>query len=546
MARIGLLQAVDLLVGAVVIGAGLASMRFGRSARLMLLVGATWLVGSLLSAAVFLHRGPLVHLHLTYPTGHSRRRYVTVVVVTAYALGVAEALMPTPALTLALALLVAAAAIDVFVRTTGPARKAGRPALAAALGFSTVLVTSALNQMLAWDIDQPVLLAYDAVVAGAVVVLAADLRWGRWTESTLSDLVADLGATSDTSGLSGRLQRALGDPSLTVGYWIPQRAAYVDDHSEEIDPPPQDDDRTATYIDDAGRRVAVLVHDRALLEDPQLVCGVATAARLAMTNARMLADVRSRVDELTQSRRRIVAAVDDERERIADELGGGAQRRLGRVADLLDHVATPGLSGNQNLTRVRAEVMRAQEDLTRFVQGVRPAALVEGGLDAAVRDMAGHFPFPVDVQVDVGRLPDALEGALLFFCSEAVTNVAKHARASRCRVLITTEPELIIARVDDDGIGGADAAGSGLIGLTDRIETTGGRLVVTSPTDGGTILEARVPRSDHAAKHTDSGHLTREPKRQPKGAEGLSLEQPAHLETVAKRGSQGLGPHVDG
>ncbi|KRB43029.1 hypothetical protein ASD90_21845 [Terrabacter sp. Root181] len=120
------LQVVDLLVGVVVISAGLASMRSGRVARLMLLVGATWLVGSVFSAAVFLHRGPLVQLHLTYPTGHARRRYVTVVIGAAYVLGVVEAFVPAAALTLALALLVAAAAIDVFVRTTGPARKAGR------------------------------------------------------------------------------------------------------------------------------------------------------------------------------------------------------------------------------------------------------------------------------------------------------------------------------------------------------------------------------------------------------------------------------------
>ena len=501
MAGTGLLQLADLLVGVVVIGAGLASVRFGRIARLMLLVGATWLVGSFLPAAVFLHRGPLVHVHLTYPTGHSRRHYVKVVVVAAYVLGVVEAFVPTAALTLPLALLVAAAAIDLFVRTTGPARKAGRPALWAALGFSAVLVTSALNQLLAWNIDLPVLLAYDAVVSGAAVVLAADLRWGRWTESTLSDLVADLGRSSDTSGLTGRLQRALGDPDLTVGYWIPERAAYADDHGEPTELPATDGDRTATYIDDRGLPVAVLVHDRTLLEDPRLVSGVATAARLAMTNAQMLADIRSRVGDLTESRQRIVEAVGDERSRIADELAAGAQRRLARVEDLLDHVEAAGLSGDRNLMLVRAEVVRAQEDLTRFVQGVRPAVLVEGGLDAAVRDMAGHFPFPVDVRVDVGRLPDALEGTLLFFCSEAVTNVAKHARASRCRVVITTGPGLVVAVVEDDGIGGADPSGSGLLGLTDRIETMGGHLVVTSPREAGTRLEARLPqpaRSTHS------------------------------------------------
>jgi signal transduction histidine kinase len=239
----------------------------------------------------------------------------------------------------------------------------------------------------------------------------------------------------------------------------------------------------------------VLVHDRALLEDPRLVSGVATAARLAMANAQMLADIRSRVDELTESSRRIVTAVGDERAQIADELAGGAQRRLAHVSYLLDHIAAAGVSGDRNLTLVRQEVVRAQEELTRFVQGVRPAALVEGGVGAAVRDMGGHLPFRLEVRVDVGRLPDALEGALLFFCSEAVTNVAKHARATRCRVTITSEPELIVAVVDDDGVGGADPSGSGLLGLTDRIETVGGRLIVRSPREGGTRLEARIPLS---------------------------------------------------
>lgn len=499
MAGVGLLRTVDLLVGVVVIAAGLASLQFGRVARLMLFVGATWLLGSVFAGAIVLHRGPLVHLHLTYPTGRSRRRYVTAVIAAAYVLAIVEAFLPTAALTVGLAVLVAAAAVDVFVRTTGPARKAGRPALWAALGFSGVLVTSALNQLLGWDVDQAVLLAYDAVVAGAAVVLAADLRWGRWTESTLSDLVADLGAASDTTGLAGRLQRALGDPTLTVGYWVPERAAYLDDRGEPIGLPAEDGDRTATHIDDEGRPVAVLVHDGALLADPRLVSGVATAARLAMTNAQMLADIRSHVGDLTQSRQRIVEAADDERVRIADALAGGAQRRLARVAELLNHVAAAGPAGDRNLTLVRAEVVRAQQDLTTFVHGVRPVALVQGGLNAAVRDMAGHFPFTVDVQVEVGRLPEPLEGALLFFCSEAVTNVAKHAGASRCRVVITTVEELVVAVVEDDGVGGANPSGSGLLGLTDRIETMGGRLIVTSPTEGGTRLEALIPQPGGAA-----------------------------------------------
>jgi signal transduction histidine kinase len=116
----------------------------------------------------------------------------------------------------------------------------------------------------------------------------------------------------------------------------------------------------------------------------------------------------------------------------------------------------------------------------------------------------------MEVRVDAGRLPDALEGALLFFCSEAVTNVAKHAHATRCRVTLTSEPQLIVAVVDDDGVGGADPSGSGLRGLTDRIETMGGRFVVTRPREGGTRLEASIPRSDHPVVPTNRDEVTGE------------------------------------
>ncbi|GAB3061972.1 hypothetical protein GCM10027053_25430 [Intrasporangium mesophilum] len=495
MVGLGVFQAADLMVGLVVLAAGLASLRFGRVSWLMLLVAATWFLGSVLAGAVFLHRGPLVHLHLTYPTGRVRRRYVTVVVAAAYVLAVVEAFAPSPLLMLGLSLLVAAAAIDVFVRTTGPARKAGRPALGAALAFSAVLVLSALNQELAWDADEFVLLVYDVVVASAVIVLACDLRWGRWTESTLSDLVADLGATSDTSGLAGRLQRALGDPHVTVGYWLPERAAYVDGAGSTVELPGESSDLAATYIDDEGQPIAVIVHDRSLLEDPRLIGGATTAARLAVTNARMLAEISSRVGELTESRQRIVDAVSHERARIADELASGAQRRLAEVSELLERLSEDGLERDPNLARLREEITRAQEDLRTFVADVRPAALAAGGLATAVREMAGHLPFPVDVRVEPDRLPDALESALLFVCSEGITNVVKHARATRCSVVVTTEAGVVTAVIVDDGVGGADPAGSGLLGLADRIETMGGRLLVTSRPEGGTRLEASIPQA---------------------------------------------------
>ena len=227
-----LLRIADPAVGVVLAGCG--SVLWVRRPRslvgpLMLVAAGCWFLGSLWVVAVFLHRGPLVHLHISYPTGRMRRPLAIVTVICAYAVSIGEAIGANPWVTLAMAVLVAVAAADIYARTSGPARKAGGPALGAALTFASVLALSSANQLLMWENDRLVLLLYDVAICVVALVLSADLLWGRWTEATVADFVTQVGARPDLDTLTGALQDALGDPSVALGYWLPDQRRYVDD-----------------------------------------------------------------------------------------------------------------------------------------------------------------------------------------------------------------------------------------------------------------------------------------------------------------------------
>jgi signal transduction histidine kinase len=229
----------------------------------------------------------------------------------------------------------------------------------------------------------------------------------------------------------------------------------------------------------------VLVHDRGLLlDDPALVSAVASATRLAVSNARLQAEVRERVAEVKASSRRIVEAADDQRDRLGRELRTGTERRLSRVAELVGEI-------DPELER---QVQAAREELNELGLGIHPRALAVEGLGAALRELAGRSSIPVTIVTPTERLPPALEAAAYFLCSEALANVAKYARASQATICVTADNELFTVEVSDDGVGGADpSAGSGLRGLADRVEALGGQLVVESPRGIGTRLVVRLP-----------------------------------------------------
>jgi signal transduction histidine kinase len=215
--------------------------------------------------------------------------------------------------------------------------------------------------------------------------------------------------------------------------------------------------------------------------------------------AAAIANAESR-DELAASRVRIVAAADDARARIERDLQEGVQQRLVSLGLSL-RTAVAALPASESpelrdtLERLTRGFAEAYADLQEIARGIHPAILAEGGLRPAVAALARRSPIPVRFEIpELPRLPEQLEVAAYYAASEALTNAIKHAQPSVIKVVAGLDQGLLRLSVSDDGIGGADAsAGSGLLGLRDRIETLSGVMTVTSATGAGTSVSIALP-----------------------------------------------------
>jgi signal transduction histidine kinase len=203
------------------------------------------------------------------------------------------------------------------------------------------------------------------------------------------------------------------------------------------------------------------------------------------------ADARER---LLESRARLVKTADEERRRLERNLHDGAQQRL-VSARLALRMLRSRVEDKDAVDAILDELGKAHEELRELARGLHPAALSRG-LNAAIGALATRASVPVEYDVVEDRFPDEVEVAVYYVASEALTNAAKHADASVVRVTVTVLGSTLVLEVADDGRGGAVAGGgSGLIGLTDRVEALRGRLTVTSPRGAGTTVRAELPLS---------------------------------------------------
>jgi signal transduction histidine kinase len=201
------------------------------------------------------------------------------------------------------------------------------------------------------------------------------------------------------------------------------------------------------------------------------------------------------VEELDVSRRRVLEAGDAQRRRLERELREGAEQRLAEVEALL---AEAGKVSNgafaATVAETTAEVERARAELREFARGVHPRVLTEGGLAAALHELANGRTVPVALTAPRSRFAPPVEAAAYFVCAEALTNVDKYAEASHAVVEVVEHERKLVVSVRDDGRGGAAFdAGSGLRGLADRVEALGGRLTLASVPGEGTELVAEIP-----------------------------------------------------
>ena len=202
-------------------------------------------------------------------------------------------------------------------------------------------------------------------------------------------------------------------------------------------------------------------------------------------------------DQLTASRARVLTASDEARRQVVRDLHDGAQQRLVQTVVALKLVEqTFGADPEQDRSLVTEALDYAKQGTTalrELAQGILPAVLTRGGLAPAVDSLVARLGLSVHVEVPHARLPPAIESSAYFIVAEALTNVLKHSQATKAAVTAEVAGDTLTLEVRDDGRGGADPKGHGLLGIGDRAAALGGRLRIDSPRGGGTVLTAELP-----------------------------------------------------
>ncbi|MCW3033618.1 MAG: sensor histidine kinase [Solirubrobacterales bacterium] len=335
-----------------------------------------------------------------------------------------------------------------------------------------------------------------AAPVAVLTVAVTDLSRRAMRSLARSMLITSLAAHAP---VREALAESLGDRTLSIAYWLPDRETFVDEAGIPVPLPEPGSDRAWTAVDYEGRRVAAILHAAHLEASPELVQAAAAAASLALDNERLKADLRARVEELSASRVRIVEASNAARRKVERDLHDGAQQQL--VALALELKVLRGRVGSndgalQLIDGIESKLSAALDELRALGRGIHPGILTDRGLAAALEALVTRAPLPVAREIDLPeRPPPAVEAVGYYVVTEALTNVLKYAEATEATVRARYEGGDVLVELQDDGVGGAEAGrGSGLQGLRDRVAALDGELTVISPPGAGTLVRARVPR----------------------------------------------------
>jgi signal transduction histidine kinase len=335
-------------------------------------------------------------------------------------------------------------------------------------------------------------LANDVALLVAAVAVVAGSSPQRWLPSAIHGLVVDLGPSRHPElPVSDLLAGTLADPDLEVRYAVPGRG-WVDEQGRAVEPPPAADPASnrVTRVPAPGGGEVALIGGPTAESGSALARAAATAAALALENARISAEVREQAEAVRESRKRLLTVADEERQALAARLRAGPGEQLQKVDELL-----AGLDG-ESARDIRGQLASAVADLEQLALGLFPATMGSRPVDVLVHEIAAGMPVPVQIDVNgpVENLPSGLRALIYFFCSECLANMAKHSGASAAAVRMNVTAGLLAMSVSDDGRGGASLANSrGLRGLADRIEVAGGILSVVSPPGGPTRISAEIP-----------------------------------------------------
>ena len=382
-----------------------------------------------------------------------------------------------------------------LLRASGPARRVLLPMLVpgvlaggAASAYAVALLRTPLEDPRSTGFSSIFL-----AISLSVAALALGLAWGvlgtRRTRAAVARIASELGEAPPPGTLRDALAVAVGDPALEVAYWLPGTQRFVDGRGHRTESPVPGHGRAVTPIVRAGRPVAVVVHDAALLEGQALEREIGSAARLAVENERLQAEVLAQLEDLRASRSRVVETGDAERRRLERDLHDGAQQRLLALSyDLrLARAAAEAAGDREHATLLASggdEAQAALGELRELAHGIYPAILAEAGLSPALATIADEAPLPVELgEVPPERYSAPVETAAYLMVLEAIGDAAGR-KATFVSVEVVREDDQLVIQVKDDGAAGK----STLLHIADRVGALGGSLEV-----GPQSLRAEIP-----------------------------------------------------
>ena len=348
-----------------------------------------------------------------------------------------------------------------------------------------------------WKVGWVLTIARCALPYGFVLAI---VQTSLFAAAALKGIVTRLGGNPNAAQLRTILADALDDPSLELAFRAEPAGQFVDSRGNVIDPTPKAG-RSSTALGRDGDTVAVIVHDPALDNDPELVGVAGEALLLALENGRLVNELNLMDSELRETRARIVSAGDAERRKIERDLHDGAQQHLVALrikVGLASELAGPEVA--PRLAEVGTELEEILEEFRNLAQGLYPPTLRQFGLKDALSSVARRSvpPATLEVAPTVDRYPDDIETAVYFCCVESLQNVGKHAGSGARAVIRLWENDgLLSFEVEDDGAGYDVAqdsgSGAGSRNMADRMASVGGTLAVESSPARGTTVRGSLP-----------------------------------------------------
>ena len=506
----------DLVVGWAFLGCGLVAWsrrRESRTGPLLAATGFAWFAGSFAEPFVFLHRGPLVHCVLAFPSGGLRSRLSRAVVVAAYVTALVAPLRRSEIASIVLAPPGRRCRRARYLQAVGRERRARLQALqaASALGLGLAGVAAGRLALPDAEANEGLLLACEATLVAVAVGLLIGLLRAPWERAAVTDLVVELGDVSSGT-LRDALARALGDPTLRVGYWLAETGAYVDGAGGQIElpnpvlrvPSPRSSGMAVRSPYSFTTGLFSTIPGSSMVSPPQPGSPLRTPASRPRCVSRLQT---SRPRGAGCSRRATSSGAGSSSVSVTEQL-----TRLEALGELLATARpAPGSASSDHFGKAERQLARALYDLHELALGLHPRELVEKGLEGAVKGLAVRARCP-------SRSTSCRDGSRRrrrpppTSCARKRSRTWPSTRPPRGSRSESSEADGRLAiEVADDGVGGADPArGFGLRGLADRVEALGGTLRVDSPPGGGTRIEATIPLEPARAGSTprpESGRI---------------------------------------